>query len=127
VDTFTDGIFLAGCCQSPKDIPDTVAQASAAAIRAATPLAQGIVEVEAIAAVIDEDVCAGCRVCEQLCTYSALTFDEEKKVMTVNDVVCKGCGVCSSACPSGAISMNHFTMKQMLAQIGGIIEAGVKA
>ena len=127
VDTFTDGIFLAGCCQSPKDIPDTVAQAGAAAVRAAAPLAQGTVEVEAIAAVIDEDVCAGCRVCEKLCTYSALTFDEEKKVMTVNDVMCKGCGVCSSACPSGAISMNHFTMKQMLAQIGGMIEAGVKA
>ncbi len=126
VDTFTDGIFLAGCCQSPKDIPDTVAQASAAAVRAAVPLAQGTVEVEAISASIDENMCAGCRVCEGLCTYSALTFDEEKKVMTVNDVVCKGCGVCSSACPSGAISMNHFTTTQMLAQIGGIIE-GVEA
>jgi len=127
VDTFTDGIFLAGCCQSPKDIPDTVAQASAAAVRAAAPLARGTVEVEAIFAVIDENICAGCRVCEKLCTYSALTFDTEKKVMTVNDVVCKGCGLCSSACPSGAISMNHFTTEQMLAQIGGIIEAGVKA
>jgi heterodisulfide reductase subunit A len=127
VDTFTDGIFLAGCCQSPKDIPDTVAQASAAAVRAAAPLAQGKVEVEAIAASIDENVCAGCRLCEKLCTYSALTFDEEKKVMTVNDVMCKGCGVCSCACPSGAISMNHFTTQQMLAQIGGMIEAGVEA
>ncbi|KYK36859.1 MAG: FAD-dependent oxidoreductase [Theionarchaea archaeon] len=124
VDTFTDGIFLAGCCQSPKDIPDTVAQASAAAVRAATPLAQGMVEVEAISAAIDENMCAGCRVCEGLCEYSALTFDPEKKVMTVNDVMCKGCGVCSSACPSGAIAMNHFNTKQMLAQIGGIIERG---
>ena len=124
VDTFTDGIFLAGCCQSPKDIPDTVAQASAAAVRASTPLAQGIVEVEAISAVVDEELCAGCRVCEGLCGYSALTFDTEKKVMRVNDVMCKGCGVCSSACPSGAMSMNHFRMNQILAQIRGIIEGG---
>jgi heterodisulfide reductase subunit A len=124
VDTFTDGIFLAGCCQSPKDIPDTVAQASAAAVRAATPLAQGTVEVEAISAVIDKDLCAGCKVCEGLCAYSALTYDTENHVMTVNDVMCKGCGVCSSACPSGAISMNHFSVKQILAQIGGMMERG---
>ncbi|MGD2250224.1 MAG: FAD-dependent oxidoreductase [Candidatus Methanofastidiosia archaeon] len=125
VDTFTDGIFLAGCCQSPKDIPDTVAQASAAAARASAPLSQGTVVVEAISASIDETICAGCRICESLCEYSALSFDPEKKVMTVNDVMCKGCGVCSCACPSGAISMNHFNMKQMLAQVRGIIEREV--
>mgnify|MGYP001096112910 CR=1 FL=1 len=120
VDTFTDGIFLAGCCQSPKDIPDTVAQASAAAIRAAIPLSQGKVEVEAISAVIDQDLCGGCRICEDLCNYSALKFDTEKKVMTINDVMCKGCGSCASACPSVAISMRHFTNKQILAQISAM-------
>ena len=121
MDTFTDGIFLAGCCQSPKDIPDAVAQASGAAVRASEPLAQGKVEVEAITASIDDELCSGCKICEQLCAYSALEFDEEKGVMRVNDVMCKGCGSCASACPSSAISMRHFALKQILAQIDGII------
>ncbi len=121
VDTFTDGIFLAGCCQSPKDIPDAVAQASGAAIRASVPLKAGKVVVEAISANIDEDLCSGCRMCEDLCAYSALEFDEKDKIMRVNDVLCKGCGSCASACPTGCISMKHFDMKQLLAQIGGLI------
>jgi heterodisulfide reductase subunit A len=121
VDTFTDGIFLAGCCQGPKDIPDAVAQASGAAVRASEPLAQGKVEVEAISSNIDEDLCSGCKVCEKLCPYSALEFDEKAGVMRVNDVMCKGCGSCASACPSGAISMRHFAIKQIVAQIDGII------
>jgi len=121
VDTFTDGIFLAGCCQSPKDIPDAVAQASGAAVRASEPLAQGKVVVEAITSVIDEDLCSGCRTCEQMCAYSALEFDNENKVMKVTDVMCKGCGSCASACPSGAISMRHFNLRQLLAQIEGMI------
>jgi heterodisulfide reductase subunit A len=121
VDTFTDGIFLAGCCQSPKDIPDAVAQASGAAVRASEPLAQGKVVVEAISSVIDEDLCSGCRTCEKMCAYSALEFDSENKVMKINDVMCKGCGSCASACPSGAISMRHFNLKQIIAQIEGMI------
>ena len=122
LDTFTEGIFLAGCCQSPKDIPDAVAQASGAAIRASEPLAKGMVEVEAITSNIDEDLCSGCRICEDLCPYSALEFDKKDKIMRVNDVMCKGCGSCASACPTGAISMRHFDVKQILAQIEGIIE-----
>ena len=122
VDTFTDGVFLAGCCQSPKDIPDAVAQASGAAVRASEPLAQGKVFVEAISAAIDDDLCSGCRICEELCAYSALEYDEKDKIMKVNDVVCKGCGSCASACPTGAISMRHFDLKQILAQIGGLIK-----
>ncbi len=125
VDTFTDGIFLAGCCQSPKDIPDAVAQASGAAVRASEPLAAGKVEVEAISAFIDEDLCSGCRICEELCAYSALEFDEKDKIMKVNDVMCKGCGACASACPTGAISMRHFDLEQILAQIGGIVQKKV--
>ncbi len=122
VDTFTEGIFLAGCCQGPKDIPDAVAQASGAAIRAAEPLAAGKVEVEAISAAIDDDLCSGCRICEELCAYSALEFDEKDKLMRVNDVMCKGCGSCASACPTGAITMRHFDVKQLLAQIRGLIK-----
>jgi len=121
VDTFTEGIFLAGCCQSPKDIPDAVAQACGAAIRASEPLAKGKVVVEAISANIDDDLCSGCRICEDLCAYSALEFDSKDKLMRVNDVMCKGCGSCASACPTGAITMRHFDMKQILAQIEGII------
>jgi heterodisulfide reductase subunit A len=122
VDTFTEGIFLAGCCQGPKDIPDAVAQASGAAVRAAEPLAAGKVLVEAISSVIDEDLCSGCRICEDLCAYSALEFDEKDKVMRVNDVMCKGCGSCASACPTGAIAMRHFDIKQLLAQIRGLVK-----
>jgi heterodisulfide reductase subunit A len=122
LDTFTDGIFLAGCCQSPKDIPDAVAQASGAAVRASEPLAKGKVEVEAISSNIDEDLCSGCRICEDLCPYSALEFDKKDKIMRVNDVMCKGCGSCASACPTGAITMRHFDVNQILAQIGGIIK-----
>ncbi len=124
VDTFTDGIFLAGCCQSPKDIPDAVAQASGAAIRASEPLAAGKVQVEAISANIDEDLCSGCRICEDLCAYSALEFDEKDKIMRVNDVMCKGCGSCASACPTGAIAMRHFQLQQILAQIEGLVKQG---
>jgi heterodisulfide reductase subunit A len=125
VDTFTEGIFLAGCCQGPKDIPDAVAQASGAAVRASEPLAQGKVEVEAITSSIDEDLCSGCKVCQKLCPYSALEFDEKAGVMRVNDVMCKGCGSCASACPSGAISMRHFALKQIVAQIDGIVSSSI--
>jgi heterodisulfide reductase subunit A len=125
VDTFTEGIFLAGCCQGPKDIPDAVAQASGAAVRASEPLAQGMVEVEAITSSIDEDLCSGCKVCQKLCPFSALEFDEKAGVMRVNDVMCKGCGSCASACPSGAISMRHFAIKQIVAQIDGIVGSSI--
>jgi heterodisulfide reductase subunit A len=115
LDTFTDGIFIAGCCQSPKDIPDSVAQAVGAAIRASIPLMQGEVEVEPLVAFVDEDVCVGCGICEAICPFDALSL--EAGVMHVNEVVCKGCGSCGSACPSGAISMRHFKDEQIYAQI----------
>ena len=124
IDTFTDGIFLAGCCQGPKDIPDTVAQASGAAVRACIPLAQGKVSVEPIFAAIDDDSCSGCRVCESLCPYGALEFDAEEKVMKIQQVLCKGCGTCGAACPSGSISMSHFKDDQLLAQLVAIIKSG---
>ena len=121
VATMTDGVFVVGCCQSPKDIPDTVAQASAAAARALAVISKGRVEIEAATATINEDLCSGCRICNELCPYSAITFDEEKKVSRVNEVVCKGCGVCVSACPSGAITGKHFTTEQILAEIEGVL------
>ena len=119
LDTFTDGIFIAGCCQSPKDIPDSVAQAVGAAIRASIPLMRGEVEIEPLVASVNEAFCVGCGTCEAICPFDALSLDEG--VMRVNEVVCKGCGSCGSACPSGAISMIHFKDEQIYAQIEAMV------
>jgi len=121
VATTTDGIFIVGCAQGPKDIPDTVAQASAAAARVLAMISQGKVEIEAATAVIDEELCSGCKICNLLCPYSAITFDEEKKVSRVNEVLCKACGVCVAACPSAAITGKHFTTEQIMAEIEGVL------
>ena len=117
VATTTEGVFVVGCCQGPKDIPDTVAQASAAAARVLAMISKGKVEIEATTAAVNEELCSGCRICEILCSYKAISFDEEKEVCRVNEALCKGCGTCGAACPSGAISMNHFKDEQILAQI----------
>jgi len=119
--TMTDGMYVVGCCQSPKDIPDTVAQASAAAARALAMISKGRVEIEAAIAVIDEELCSACRICNDLCPFNAISFDEEKKVSQINEVVCKGCGVCVAACPSGAIAGKHFTTEQIMAEIEGVL------
>ncbi len=119
LDTFTDGIFIAGCCQSPKDIPDSVAQAVGAAIKASIPLMMGEVEIEPLVASINEDVCVGCRTCEEICPFGALSL--EAGVMSVNEVVCKGCGACGAACPSGAISIIHFKDEQIFAQMEAMV------
>jgi len=121
VATMNDGIFVVGCCQSPKDIPNTVAQASAAAARALAAISAGSIEVEAATSVIIEELCSGCKTCSDLCPYSAITFDEEKKVSIINDALCKGCGVCVAACPSGAIVGRHFTTEQLMAEIEGAL------
>jgi heterodisulfide reductase subunit A len=121
VDTAADGVFLAGCCQGPKDIPDAVAQAKGAAASAIVPMSRGTVLVEALSAVIDDDLCSGCRLCNALCPYGALTYDEEEGVTRANEALCKGCGTCAAACPSGAITMSHFTSEQMLAQVLALI------
>jgi heterodisulfide reductase subunit A len=119
--TMTDGIFVAGCCQGPKDIPDTVAQASAAAARALAMISKGKVEIEAATAEINEELCSGCRICNTLCPFSAITFDEDKKVSRINEALCKGCGICVAACPSGAITGKHFTIDQIVAEIEGVL------
>lgn len=117
LDTATDGIFLAGTCQGPKDICDTISQAHGTVSRATIPLFAGKVKIEPITSVVDELMCAGCALCEQICEYRALKIDPYKKVMTVNEALCKGCGACNAACPSGAISLRHFKTEQIIAQI----------
>jgi len=121
VATTTEGIFVAGCCQGPKDIPDTVAQASAAAARVLAMIGKGSVVIESATAVVDEEHCAGCKVCINLCAYKAITFDEEKKVASINEALCKGCGTCVAACPSGAITGRHFTTEQIMSEIEGVL------
>ena len=121
IDTTTDGVFLAGTCQGPKDITDTVAQAKAAASSALIPLSRGRVKVESIVSVVNQGICSGCGICEGLCAYGALSMHPWKGVMTVNEVLCKGCGACAAACPSGAITLSHFTHDQILAQLETLV------
>jgi len=121
VATMTDGIFVTGCCQGPKDIPDTVAQASAAAAEVLAMISKGKVEIEAATAVVDERICSGCQACLMMCPYSAISFDEEKEVCRVNEALCKGCGACVGGCPSDAISLSHFTNEQILAEMEGML------
>lgn len=120
VETFTDGIFLAGACQGPKDIPDTIAQANAAAAQALALIDKGHVELEPNTAYVDEDLCSGCKVCIPLCPYSAISFDESKQKVEIQGVLCKGCGACVSACPSGALGQNLFELPQIMGEIKGI-------
>jgi heterodisulfide reductase subunit A-like polyferredoxin len=121
VSTTTDGVFIAGTCQGPKDIPDSVAQGSAAAAQVLSLIDRGKVEIEPITASIDEDVCSGCKLCISLCPYTAIEYDEEKEISVVNTVLCKGCGTCAGACPSGAANQRHFKDKQLLSQIEGVL------
>ena len=117
----TDGTFVVGCCQGPKDIPDTVAQASAGAARVLAMISKGGVQIEAVTAVINEEQCSGCKTCIFLCPYGAISFDEEKEVSKVNEALCKGCGTCVAACPSAAITQRHFTNEQIMAEIEGVL------
>jgi heterodisulfide reductase subunit A len=121
VSTNVDGIFLAGCCQGPKDIPDTVAQASAAAAEAIVLTTQGQIEVEPTTAMIDPAVCAGCKLCIEICPYSAIDFLALKGISSVNEALCKGCGACTAICPNKAARQNHFTQGQVLSEMEGLI------
>ncbi len=120
VSSFSDGIFLAGTCQGPKDIPDTVAQAGAAAAEALALADMGKVELEPITAVIDDKLCSGCQICVGLCPFTAITHEKDKGISVINDALCKGCGTCVAACPSGASYQKHFRDEQIFAEIEGI-------
>ena len=123
VDFAVDGIFLCGLAHFPKPVDESIAQAAAAAARAAIPLAKGKVEVEPIVSSVDEDACFGCGICEYLCPYNAIRVTQTatgKKAETIA-ASCKGCGVCASHCPKTAIIMGRFTNEQIEAQIHAMV------
>jgi heterodisulfide reductase subunit A len=115
VDTHTAGIFLAGACQSPKDITDSISQAKAAAASVAALLSRGKIRVESMIAHVNQDLCIGCGLCQEICPYQAMTI-QNKKSKTI-PALCGGCGTCASTCPEHAITMKHYTNKQILAEV----------
>ncbi|MFH1676054.1 MAG: FAD-dependent oxidoreductase [bacterium] len=121
VSTFTDGIYIAGACQGPKDIPDTIAQAGAAASEILALLGKGYVELEPNTAFIVEEHCSGCQTCVALCPFTAISFNSEKGTSEINQALCKGCGTCVAACPSGAAQQHLFTDNQVFEEIEGVL------
>lgn len=126
VATMTDGVFVAGACQGPKDIPASVAQGAAAAARVMAMITKGKVMIEPVVASIDEEACSGCRICNNLCPYNAIEYDGEREVSHIITALCKGCGTCVSACPAGIISGAHFSNQQIFAQIEGTLWDALK-
>ena len=121
VSTFTDGVFIAGACQGPKDIPDSVAQAGAAAAEAMALADAKYVELEPYTAHVLDDACSGCKTCLTICPYTAISFIEETKKAHVNEVLCKGCGTCVATCPSGSIEQNLFEDQEIFEEVEGLL------
>ena len=132
VETHTAGIFLAGACQGPKDIPDTVAQAGAAAVKVCSLLSKDKLETDPCTSEIDPALCAGCGHCVNVCPYKAISLEtiEERKagkmvsrqVAKVNASLCQGCGACTVTCRSSAANLNHFTNAQILAEVDALCQ-----
>jgi len=124
VATPTDGIFIAGCCEGPRDIPDTVAQAEATAAKALSLISKGTITTEAAVSTVDESICHGCGRCEEICAFHApkVASKNGTLVSSINETLCKGCGACAVVCPTGAISIKHFTQDEILAEVAALTE-----
>ena len=130
VESPTAGIFLSGVCQGPKDIPETVAQASAAAAKVIGLLAKDSLLCNACVAHSDETLCNGCSQCANVCAYGAITYEERlvmdkgvrdtRRVAVVNEAICQGCGACTVTCPSGAMDLKGFANNQIMAEVDAI-------
>ena len=121
VATMTEGIFIAGACQGPKDIPAAVSQGAAAAARVLGLISQRQIKLEPVRASVIAEKCSGCRICNTMCPFNAITFHEDRRVTEINPALCQGCGTCVAACPAGAISGTDFSNEQILAQIEGVL------
>jgi heterodisulfide reductase subunit A len=121
LDTFTDGVFIGGTAQGPKDIVDTISQASGAAAKAGIFLSRGKVLIDQVTATVNESICTGCGKCANVCPYTAISLDEVEGVAKVVEVKCKGCGSCSSTCPVGAVQVRHFKDSQILAMVENVL------
>jgi len=123
VDAATRGVFYAGCAEGPKDIKESVTQASAAAVRAIRLMQKSEITAEAITSEVDPDLCKSCGICAEVCPYNAITVDKKKKLPAhVATAACSGCGTCAAECPFGAITMHHFTDSQIVSQIDAMLE-----
>lgn len=120
--TMTDGVFIAGACQGPKDIPDSVSQGTGAAAEALTIVVKDKMELEAATAVVNPAACCGCHNCVNVCPFGAPMFNYDKNVSEINEALCKGCGLCAATCPASAIITRHFTNDQVMAEIEGLME-----
>ena len=124
VDTKVPGIFIAGAAQGPKDLRDSISQALAASSKALIPMINGTVEIELTKAIVDEEACVGCSICEDACPYDAIEIIQlapHKKIARVQEIECEGCGSCASACRLGAIQLRHYKDRQIYAQIEGLL------
>jgi heterodisulfide reductase subunit A len=121
VETATAGVFLAGCAQGPRDVPDTVAHAGAAASEVVQLFNQGEVTISPTIAKVEAAKCVGCAECILSCPYTAIWRNNDEKA-EVNPALCQGCGTCAAACPSGAITALHFTDDEIVAQIDGLLD-----
>jgi heterodisulfide reductase subunit A len=121
VATTTDGVYIAGACQFPKDIPESIIQGRAAVARILSLVVQGEIAVDAVYSEVRDKLCAGCQKCMSLCPYGAIEFNQEKHISHIISSVCKACGCCAAGCPSGAIDVRHYTDEQIFAQIEGVL------
>jgi heterodisulfide reductase subunit A2 len=121
VATMTEGVYIVGCAQGPKDIPSSVAQGAAASARVLDKILQKEVALEPIKATVDQEMCSGCRICNSMCPFNAISFLDDRMVTEINPALCQGCGTCVAACPAGAISGTGFSDEQIIAQIDGLL------
>ena len=122
VDAATGGIFFAGCAEAPKDIKDSVTQASAAAARAGILMAKGKVTVEAITPIFYPEKCKVCGLCVKVCPYNAITLNKDFKRIELIEAACSGCGTCAAECSFGALTQKHFTDEQIIAQVDAVTQ-----
>lgn len=123
VETNTSGVFLAGACQGPKDIPASVGQGSAAAAKVLSMFSKDTLESDPQIAMVNQNICVGCRKCIRTCPFGAIEEQELRDgriVAKVIETVCAGCGICNSTCPCGAIQLQHFTDNQLLAEVNAL-------